>query len=228
MQRTRRLGGVSLGNPHEVAQGRSSRVGAAVARAGGARLFSRPVLLVELRADVGDLSAVKPETPPLLLPRLLVAQGSRSWFTSSRISTYWGAASPWRREWRYSRSHSSRRMRLQMMARLGFSGLAIGLGCRCACGCWCGRCKWSLMMALLDGPEWNAGIGYLSGGRTLFTCLCGGLATGRCGGHASKQAGKALRSRGHPQRTKRSGILAILNKTKVCITKQQESQNNSG
>ena len=85
-----------------------------------------------------------------------------------------------------------------------------------------------VLLALLDGPEWNAGIGYLSGGRTLFTCSRGGLATGRCGGHASKQAGKALRSRGHPQRTKRSGILAILNKTKVCITKQQESQNNSG
>ena len=42
----------------------------------------------------------------------------------------------------------------------------------------------------------------------------GGLATGRCGGHASKQVGKALRSQGHPHRTKRSGILATLQQNK--------------
>ena len=42
----------------------------------------------------------------------------------------------------------------------------------------------------------------------------GGLATGRCGGHTSKQAGKALRSQGHPRRRKRSRILATLKQKK--------------
>ena len=44
--------------------------------------------------------------------------------------------------------------------------------------------------------------------------LCGGLATARCSRHASKQAGKALRSQGHPHRIKRSRILATLQQNK--------------
>ena len=60
------------------------------------------------------------------------------------------------------------------MARLGFLGLAMGVGCGCGCGCWCRRCKGSLMTKFSRwgyslGPEWHAGIGYLSGGRTLLT-----------------------------------------------------------
>ena len=56
-------------------------------------------------------------------------------------------------------------------------------------------------------------------GKTLFsahgdTFPWEGLAWGRCGGHASKQAGKALRSQGHPHRTKRSRILATLKQNK--------------
>ena len=38
----------------------------------------------------------------------------------------------------------------------------------------------------------------------------GGVATGCCSGHASKQAGKAVRSQGHRDRKKRSRILAAL------------------
>ena len=48
---------------------------AAIALGGGAQLFSRPVLLVEVGPEIGDVSAVTPDTPPLLLPRVLVAQG---------------------------------------------------------------------------------------------------------------------------------------------------------
>ena len=43
----------------------------------------------------------------------------------------------------------------------------------------------------------------------------------RCAGHASKQAGKALRSQGHPNRTKRSTILATLKQKKVCTETHQ-------
>ena len=42
----------------------------------------------------------------------------------------------------------------------------------------------------------------------------GSLATARCGGHAGKQAGKALRSQGHPHRTKRPRIVATLKENK--------------
>ena len=52
-----------------------SRVGAALARVGGARPLSQPLLLVEVGGEVGDVSAVTPDTPPLPLPRVLVAQG---------------------------------------------------------------------------------------------------------------------------------------------------------
>ena len=45
-------------------------------------------------------------------------------------------------------------------------------------------------------------------------CSLGGLATGRCGGHASKQAGKALLSQGHPHRIRHSRILATLEQNK--------------
>ena len=39
---------------------------------------------------------------------------------------------------------------------------------------------------------------------------CGGPVRGiRCGGHTSKQVGKALCSQGHPHRKKRSRILAM-------------------
>ena len=47
----------------------------------------------------------------------------------------------------------------------------------------------------------------------------GGLARGRCGEHASKQAGKALRSQGHHHRTKRSRILATLKQNKSMYQK---------
>ena len=42
----------------------------------------------------------------------------------------------------------------------------------------------------------------------------GGLATGRCGRHASKQARKALRSQGYLHRTKSSRMLATLKQNK--------------
>ena len=42
----------------------------------------------------------------------------------------------------------------------------------------------------------------------------GGLATGRSGRYTSNQAGKALRSQGHPQRAKLSTILATLKQNK--------------
>ena len=71
-------GGVGLGSPgdlREVARGGGSQVEAALARAGGVRLFSRPGLLVEVGAAVGDVKAVTPDMPPLPLPRLVLAQG---------------------------------------------------------------------------------------------------------------------------------------------------------
>ena len=43
----------------------------------------------------------------------------------------------------------------------------------------------------------------------------GALATARCSGHASKQAGKELRSQGHPHGAKRSRILATPKQTKA-------------
>ena len=64
-----------FGRPQEVAQGGSSRVVAAVARPGGARLFSRPVLFVEVGAEVGDVSSITQDRPPLRLQGVLVAQG---------------------------------------------------------------------------------------------------------------------------------------------------------
>ena len=48
---------------------------ATLARAGGVRLSSRPVLLVQVVVKVGDVSAVTPDTAPLPLPRVLLAQG---------------------------------------------------------------------------------------------------------------------------------------------------------
>ena len=69
------LGLGSSGDLHEVAQGGGSRVGAALAPGGGARLISRPVLLVEVGTEVGDVSAVTPDTPPPPLARVLVAKG---------------------------------------------------------------------------------------------------------------------------------------------------------
>ena len=72
-----------------------------------------------------------------------------------------------------------------------------------------------LIVGLLNGPEWHAGIEFLSGGRMLLTrSRGGGLAKRRWGGHASKQAGKALRLQGQPHRTKRSRILATLQQNK--------------
>ena len=56
-------------------QGGGSRPGAALARGGGARAFCRSVLLVQIRAQVCGVSAVRPDTPPLPLPHVLVAQG---------------------------------------------------------------------------------------------------------------------------------------------------------
>ena len=72
-----------------------------------------------------------------------------------------------------------------------------------------------VLVGLLEGPKWHAGAGYLSGGRTLLMHSPSGPAHGsHWGGHASKQEDKALRSRGHPQRTKRCSILATLKKKK--------------
>ena len=48
---------------------------AAIGRAAGAWLFSRPVLIVEVGAEGGVESAVTPDTLPLPLPLVLVAQG---------------------------------------------------------------------------------------------------------------------------------------------------------
>ena len=65
----------SLGNHHEVAQVGGSRPVAAASPAGGARHFSRPVLLMKVGAEIGDVSAITADGPPRLLPRVLVAQG---------------------------------------------------------------------------------------------------------------------------------------------------------
>ena len=46
-----------------------------VPAAGSARLFKRPVLMVEVGAEVGEILAVTPDRPPLPVPRLLVAKG---------------------------------------------------------------------------------------------------------------------------------------------------------
>ena len=74
-----------------------------------------------------------------------------------------------------------------------------------------------VLFGFLEGLEWHATTAYLSGGRTLLTPSRGGPVQGsHCGGHASKQAGKALRSQGHPHRTKRCRILATLKQEKVC------------
>ena len=85
MQQIGRLGLGPSGYLHEVAQGGGSRLGAALAWGGGSRLFSRPVLLVEVGAEVGDVSAVTPDTPPLLLPRVLLAQGLELRFNLARM-----------------------------------------------------------------------------------------------------------------------------------------------
>ena len=69
-------GGFGLGpSGNEVDQGGGSRMVAAVARAWGVRLFSWTVLFVEVGAEVGDVSAITLEAPPLQLPMVLVAQG---------------------------------------------------------------------------------------------------------------------------------------------------------
>ena len=44
-------------------------------RGGRTRLFSQPVLLVEAGAEVGNVLPARQNTPPLPLPRVLVAQG---------------------------------------------------------------------------------------------------------------------------------------------------------
>ena len=75
MQRTGGLGLGSLRDCQEVAQDGGFRVAAAVARAGVARIFSRLVLFMEVTAEVGDVSAITPDKPPLPLPRVLVAHG---------------------------------------------------------------------------------------------------------------------------------------------------------
>ena len=75
VHRTRKVGLGSSGDLHEVAQSGCSRMGAAAARGAGAWFFGRPVLLVEVGAEVSDVAAVTPDTPPLLLPHALVAQG---------------------------------------------------------------------------------------------------------------------------------------------------------
>ena len=75
----------SSGDLHEVAQGGGSRVESALAQVGGAQLFSRPDLLVEVRAEFRNVSAVTPLTPPLPLPRVLVAQGMELRFDSAMM-----------------------------------------------------------------------------------------------------------------------------------------------
>ena len=45
-------------------QSGGSRVVAAIARGWGAGLFSRLVLFMEVRAEVGNVSAITPHTPP--------------------------------------------------------------------------------------------------------------------------------------------------------------------
>ena len=46
----------------------------------GARLFNRPILLCEVRAEGWNVSAVTPDKSLLLLPLVLVAQGSEILF----------------------------------------------------------------------------------------------------------------------------------------------------
>ena len=66
-----------------------------------------------------------------------------------------------------------------------------------------------VLVGLLEGAEWHAGTGYFSVSRPVLTCYRGGPVHGsRCGAHACKQATKALRSQGHPHRTKCPTILA--------------------
>ena len=51
-----------------------------------------------------------------------------------------------------------------------------------------------VLVGLLECLEWHAGAEYLWGRRTLLTRSRWGPVHGaRCGGHASKQAGKAMR-----------------------------------
>ena len=73
VQQTGSLGLGCSGDLHEIAPDDSSPFGAAFARA-FTRLLSRPVLLVELRTEVSNVSALKPDRPPFPLPPLLVAQ----------------------------------------------------------------------------------------------------------------------------------------------------------
>ena len=49
---------------------------AAIGWGAGAQLLSWPVLVVDIRADGVGVSAATPDTPPLLLPLSIVAQGS--------------------------------------------------------------------------------------------------------------------------------------------------------
>ena len=152
------------GDLHEVAQGGGCRVGAAVARGGGARLFRRPVLLVEVGAEVGDVSAVTPDTPPLPLPRVLVAQGLEFRFDLAMMVHILadlhvlGGSFPLGPRVAVLPVPLQPLMRLRMMARLGTLvaclGLAMGLGG--GCGCWCGRCKGSLMTKFSgSGYSWS-------------------------------------------------------------------------
>ena len=66
-----------------------------------------------------------------------------------------------------------------------------------------------VLFGLLEAPEWHAATGYLCSCRMPLTCY---------GGHASKQAGKALRSQGLPHRTKLSRILTTLKQNKSMYT----------
>ena len=76
-----------------------------------------------------------------------------------------------------------------------------------------------ILVGLLEGPEWHAGTWYLSSGITLLTCSHGVPVHGsHCGGHESKEAGKALHSQGHSHGTKHSRILATLKQNKRMYT----------
>ena len=61
---------------------------ATVACGRGARLFRGPVLFVEIRAEVGDVSAITTDLPLLLLPPVLVAQGLEIGFNHAMMVHY--------------------------------------------------------------------------------------------------------------------------------------------
>ena len=70
-----------------------------------------------------------------------------------------------------------------------------------------------------EGPGRHTGTGCHSSGRTLLTRSREvPVHTARCGRHASKRAGKPLRSQGNLHRTKRSRLLATLRQIKSMYT----------